>query len=195
MISPVDRASRGGVLAMAGTVALAASLSGCFAGEVQPSDLEAPSGAGAGELQAPSRADFKLVGDALVSGCGTLDCHGQPGRNLRLYGNHGLRLRAEDNPGGSPTTDAEYDATYWSTIGLEPEILAEVVLAKGAKPERLQLFRKARGTDKHKGGLLMKEGDPMDRCLLTWLSGKMDETVCTAAIPRNPAAEAEMAAP
>ncbi|HEY0709628.1 MAG TPA: hypothetical protein VGG33_22645 [Polyangia bacterium] len=162
---------------------------GCF-GEVVPSDFEPPSNANPSpELKAPSRADFKLVGDALIASCGTLDCHGQIGRNLRIYGNHSLRLRTEDNPGGNPTTDAEYDATYWSTIGLEPELLAQVVIAKGAQPERLQLFRKARGDDKHKGGLLMKPGDPIDRCLLGWLAGKTDEDTCTAAVPHNPLAE------
>jgi hypothetical protein len=170
-------------------LALSLGLASCF-GEVVPSDFDPPPPANtAPELRAPSRADFKMVGDALISSCGTLDCHGQVGRNLRIYGNHSLRLRTEDNPGGNPTSEAEYDATYWSTIGLEPELLAQVVIAKGAQPDRLQLFRKARGDEKHKGGLLMKPGDPIDSCLLGWLAGKINEDDCTAAVPHNPATE------
>jgi hypothetical protein len=43
-------------------------------------------------LSAPPREGFESVADAMQPSCGTLDCHGQPGRNLRLYGGRGLRL-------------------------------------------------------------------------------------------------------
>jgi hypothetical protein len=137
-------------------------------------------------LAAPARAGYEPVADALIETCGTLDCHGQRGRNLRLYGNHALRLAARDDPGGAPTTAAEYDADYWSIIGLEPETLDLVMLARGADPDRLTLFRKARGIEEHKGGALMKPNDPLDRCLQSWLAGSLDVTACRTAGPQRP---------
>src|SRR6267154_195476 len=44
------------------------------------------------ELLAPPRANFERLADAMQPHCGTLDCHGQAGRNLRLFGGRGLRL-------------------------------------------------------------------------------------------------------
>jgi hypothetical protein len=137
-------------------------------------------------LAAPARAGFEPVADALIATCGTLDCHGQRARNLRLYGNHGVRLAARDDPGGAPTTAAEYDADYWSIIGLEPETLDEVVRAGGDDPDRLSLFRKPRGADAHKGGAVMQPRDPLDRCLLSWLRGAIDEDTCATAGPQRP---------
>src|SRR4051812_23481216 len=72
-------------------------------------------------LAAPAAADFPEVSDALELSCGTLDCHGQVGRNLRVYGYGGLRLSAIDPPAGDPTTDLEYLASYVSLVSLEPE--------------------------------------------------------------------------
>lgn len=153
-------------------------------------DATAPApGADAGlALSAPPRTGFEPVADLLVESCGTLDCHGQAGRNLRLYGNHGLRLAASDAPGGKPTTPAEYQATYWSTVGLEPEVLDQVVRAGAAEPERLMFIRKARGLLNHKGGILTQPGDAFDQCLLQWIAGRTDPIRCEAAHPRRPGA-------
>jgi hypothetical protein len=150
-----------------------------------PEAAEAPAALPA--LMAPPRAGFNPVADALVATCGTLDCHGQPGRNLRLYGSQGLRLSPKDDPGSAPTSAAERDANYWSVIGLEPETIDLVARARGAAPERLSLIRKARGTEKHKGGTLSQPGDAFDQCLLAWLASAPVEGPCTAAIPRRPA--------
>lgn len=49
---------------------------------------------------------FVVVSEVLERRCGTLDCHGQPARPLRLYGNSGLR-RPEPEPG---TEDCKVDA-------------------------------------------------------------------------------------
>jgi hypothetical protein len=140
----------------------------------------------AGGLLAPSRAAFPPVDDVLQASCGTLDCHGQVGRNLRLYGGRGLRLAPQDNSADDPTTAREYDESYWSIIGLEPEVLSDVVRDQGRSPERLTMVRKARGTEKHKGGQLFMAGDVRDRCLLSWLAGAVDEAACKqgADVPR-----------
>jgi hypothetical protein len=50
-------------------------------------------------FQVPSRETFTPVGEMLHTRCGSLDCHGQVGRNLRLYGTNGLRLAPGDIPG------------------------------------------------------------------------------------------------
>jgi hypothetical protein len=111
---------------------------------------------------APDRASFPLVADLLVHRCGSLDCHGKVERNLRLYGFSGLRLSPTDRPNVSTkttTTAEEYDADYLSVVGLEPELLSQVVQQNGANPERLTLLRKALGTEAHKGEVLFTEGD------------------------------------
>jgi len=133
------------------------------------------------ELLAPTRTSFEQVADAMQPHCGTLDCHGEAGRNMRLFGARGLRLAASANPLDGKTTPAEYDATFWSVVGLEPETLTAVLEDKGANPERLSLIRKARGHERHKGGTLMSAGDPLDQCLLSWLAGPIVEGPCKVA--------------
>jgi hypothetical protein len=129
-------------------------------------------------LAAPLRATFEPVHDVLQPTCGTLDCHGQVGRALRLYGGRGLRLLKTDNPADDPTTPDEYDQSYWSVIGLEPEIISDVVTDQGRRPERLTLVRKARNQEHHKGGQLFVAGDYRDRCLTSWLAGQLDLVAC-----------------
>ena len=115
-----------------------------------------------GGLAVPPRLGFELVSDAMQLHCGTLDCHGQIGRNMRLYGMYGLRLGPHDDPLNEPTSPAEYDADYWSIVGLEPEAVARVVEHQ-AGPEALSMIRKARGIERHKGGQLVTAGDVLDR--------------------------------
>ncbi len=149
---------------------------------VLPACASAPDGNARIAIVAPSAASFPAVATFLEQRCGTLDCHGQVGRSLRLYGFVGLRLDPTDVPGGRATTPDEVDADYQSVVGLEPEILAAVVQDGGARPERLTLVRKARGTEHHKGGVLITPGDAQDRCLTSWLAGAVDEGACASAL-------------
>lgn len=130
------------------------------------------------DVHFPSRSQFPPVLDALERRCGTLDCHGAPGRNLRLYTGSGLRLSPKDIPGNGQTTEAEYDASYWSVYGLEPEIMNQVIADEGADPERLVMVRKARGTESHKPGAVIEQGDDTDKCITSWLKSKTNETAC-----------------
>jgi hypothetical protein len=145
--------------------------------------IEGPGGPAAVSFQllAPPATGFEAVADALQPHCGTLDCHGQVGRNMRLFGARGLRLDPTGDPADGSTTPAEYNATYWAVVGLEPEIMTAVVRDQGANPERLSLIRKARGHERHKGGTQMQMGDDLDRCLTSWLSGTIATTNCRAA--------------
>lgn len=129
----------------------------------------------------PDEKAFPPVLDALERRCATLDCHGASGRNLRLYTGSGLRLDPKDVPGTGQTTPAEYDASYWSVYGLEPEAMNAVIRDGGKDPERLSLVRKGRDTEHHKGGAILVPGDDADTCLLSWLASKLDEKACKAA--------------
>jgi hypothetical protein len=133
-------------------------------------------------IVAPDPDSFPPVSAFLDHRCGSLDCHGQVGRDLRILGHEGLRLDRADVPGGSPTTTQEIRANYDSVVGLEPEVMSAVVEEGGGRPERLTLVRKGRGTDHHKGGALVMVGDAQDRCLTSWLAGALDGDACAAAV-------------
>ncbi|HEX4334276.1 MAG TPA: hypothetical protein VH062_00095 [Polyangiaceae bacterium] len=136
----------------------------------------------------PPETGFDSVTTPLVFFCGSIDCHGGVGRNLRLYGMQGRRLDPTDVPCGAMTKQAEIDADYQSFVGLEPEILAAVVKDGGKHPERLTVIRKARGTEKHTGGVVFAAGSDGDHCLTEWIAGQTDQAGadCNNAIPQNP---------
>jgi hypothetical protein len=134
----------------------------------------------------PDRAAFPELAQVLVRHCGTLDCHGMVGRNLRLYGSEGLRWAASDKPlSPACTTVDEVDQDYETVVGLEPEVLSAVVADGGAHPERLSLVRKARGAEAHKGGAPLSEGDDGDTCLTSWLAGQIQTDACLRSLPAS----------
>jgi hypothetical protein len=125
-----------------------------------------------------STEGFDPFGNFLIHRCGTLDCHGQSGRNFRVWGCDGMRLDSEqastctpDPAGGGATTLEEYLATYRSLVGLEPQEISVVFAgcqgqtsadggaayppSASCHPEYLTFVRKARGTEAHKGGQLI----------------------------------------
>jgi len=178
------------------TIAAAAMLVGTWslaACSTVPSDLRVG-------LDAPNASEqqFGPVADYLDHRCGTLDCHGQVGRNLRIWGCEGMRLDPADFPqcsrqlGGKATTVAEYEATYRSLVGLEPAVMSAVVAGNGQRPELLTFVRKARGIESHKGGTLITPGDDQDDCITSWLTGQTNLTKCTNAFgyPHFPAIDA-----
>jgi hypothetical protein len=131
-------------------------------------------------VDAPSDSvsQWQPVARFLGHRCGSLDCHGQMGRNLRIWGCEGMRLDPHDIPsctrllGGKDTTAAEYEATYRSLVGLEPTVMSVVYDGGGQHPELLTFVRKARGIETHKGGTLVSPGDYQDNCITSWLQGK-----------------------
>jgi hypothetical protein len=134
----------------------------------------------------PERASFAPVAQVLVRHCGTLDCHGEVHRNLRIYGNEGLRWASTARPlMPACTTADEVEQDYASVVGLEPEVMSAVVADGGERPERLTLIRKARGTEHHKGGGLFQTGDDADTCLTSWLASETDTAACLRALPTN----------
>jgi hypothetical protein len=154
------------------------------------------SGDGRVGIDAPSGSEdqFQSVAQYLVHRCGSLDCHGQVGRNLRMWGCGGMRLDPHANPecsptvdGGGPSTPDEDNATYRSLVGLEPAVMSAVVQGHGAHPELLTFVRKARGLEAHKGGVLIVPGDSQDVCITSWLAGGTDRTACATAALGIPA--------
>jgi hypothetical protein len=143
-----------------------------------------PPSAGARVVETtPDATSFPPVAAMLIQACGSLDCHGTLGRNLRLYGDTTLRLSPTDVPSTLiPTTRDEVTQDFESVLGLEPEIMSQVVASGGADPERLTFVRKARGSESHKGGAIVVPGDPRDVCITSWLKGTADASACTAAL-------------
>ncbi len=145
-------------------------------------------------IECPPFEDFKSVSPLLEQRCGTLDCHGNDGRPLRLYGQYGLRyLQEEDDPDvlfsgnlNAPTTAAELERNYFSVCGLEPERMV-MVQAGELAVEDLTMVRKPRLSEKHKGGRIWDQGKVEDRCLTGWIAGnyeegEMDSGDCTDAL-------------
>jgi hypothetical protein len=163
----------------AGLVAVVVGAASCSGVQQHTIGIDAPSG---------SEAEFGPVADYLEHRCGSLDCHGQPGRNLRIWGCEGMRLDPADIPscnrllGGRPTTPDEHQSTYRSLVGLEPSVMSAVVQDHGQDPELLTFVRKARGTETHAGGQLITPGDPQDVCITSWLAGATDTTACVNAV-------------
>src|SRR5215469_16997008 len=87
----------------------------------------------------------------LENQCGTLDCHGQIGRPLRLYSVNGLRAPNDAGlvPGAGAETTAELYANYLAAIGVQPEVMDSVVEGK-APPTALLLVTKPMGLERHK---------------------------------------------
>lgn len=128
-------------------------------------------------LRTPPRKDFAAVSSVFERRCGTLDCHGAPARNLRVYGIFGLRANGLDVTGGAATTDAEVEATYTSLISIDPETLSRVS-ADAEAPEQWLVLSKGRAREQHKGGERLPPGSAADACILSWLAGHVDEDVC-----------------
>jgi hypothetical protein len=130
-------------------------------------------------LPTPTRDNFGLVSSVLEPHCGTLDCHGSPARNFRVYGEKGLRARGNDKT-GTATSEADVDATFESIVSIEPEVLAQILSERGRDPGRWIVVSKGRGREAHVGGIAFAEGSPGDRCLVSWAGGSIDAASCNA---------------
>ena len=134
----------------------------------------------------PDAKAFPYVAEYMEHRCGSLDCHGSVARNLRVYGDEGLRLLPSHRPCVPVgTTDAEVAEDYASIVGLEPETLNAIVADRGANAARLTLIAKPLGLEEHKGGTLFHVGDDGYVCMTSWLSGVTDKARCLGAMPKR----------
>lgn len=123
--------------------------------------------------------------------CGSLDCHGQAGRPLRIYSQWGLRLRAREDGlrDNSQTTEEERTENYLAVVGLEPETLSECFETKGEAESiaTFQLLKKPLGEEnggiRHKGGPVLRQtpSDPGWNCLFGWVTDDANKEACLAA--------------
>jgi hypothetical protein len=166
--------------ALAAALAVTAAVGSCSA---------VPADSRIGITAPPDGAPFQPVADYLGFRCGSLYCHGQPGRNMRIWSCAGMRLNPNNisfcggasDPRMPFTTPQEYEATYRSIVGLEPVVMSAVVAGHGARPDLLTMVRKARGLEAHKGGVLITPGDAQDVCLTSWLAGNVNADACATA--------------
>jgi hypothetical protein len=104
--------------------------------------------------------------------CGTLDCHGEPGRGFRVYGFRGLRLYSQEAglvPGVQQTTAEEINANFFALISVEPETFNRVMAKNGQDADSLLFMRKAMNLERHKGGALFAKDSAPYRCITAWL--------------------------
>lgn len=125
------------------------------------------------EISLPNYPIYQRHVDSwLQKRCGTLDCHGQPGRAYRLYGFSGFRLYNVDAgllTGQQATSPAETRANFDAFVSLDPEEFSRVLEADVTEMNRLLVIRKALNLERHKGGAVMSEDDNSYRCLRAWL--------------------------
>ncbi len=132
------------------------------------------------QVLAPDFEIYKANVDGfLTRRCGSLDCHGQPGRAYRIYSQPGFRLPdGKDDKGDAlvsgsdqPGTPEELRANFQAIVGLEPEEMTRVVAAQGDEESiaRLLFIRKALNEERHKGGPAMTKSDPGYTCVRGWL--------------------------
>jgi hypothetical protein len=114
------------------------------------------------------------VDSYLTRRCGSLDCHGQPGRAYRVYSREGYRLYTILDgglvSGQQPTQPEEQRANFQALVALEPEEMTRLMARQGENPNLLLFLRKALKIERHKGGPAMAEDDPGYRCVTAWLS-------------------------
>ena len=165
-------------------------LSGC-------EDIPAPGLIACPDFELEDGTDaFVIVSPVLERRCGTLDCHGDYARPLRIMGQNGLRLLSDEEltdpqlildnmtyAGGKQTSPEELDANRRSVCGLEPERTSVVVRTQDFGATRsLMLLRKPLGEDsnfeKHKGGVLFRPGGEGEVCVACWLTGNADPEQC-----------------
>ncbi len=123
--------------------------------------------------------------------CGSLDCHGQLPRGLRVYGRYAMRLPngAGLSPGIGDTTPDEAHATYASIVGLQPEKTNELLQKANRTPDdayQLIFLTKATAIERHRPGPSLQKGEPAEQCLVTWLVGHVDQQLCQEAVAKQP---------
>lgn len=153
----------------------------------KPDDSSTPSlvvSAPPGPSPGADPAAFRLAVDAVFERrCGSLDCHGQIGRGMRIYGAEGLRLPNDAGlaPGSGATSLDEINANYASIIGLQPERM-NAFLAKDPRTRddayQLLILSKPLGLERHKGGAQLNRGEPAEQCIVSWLVGATDQAQC-----------------
>lgn len=103
--------------------------------------------------------------------CGTIDCHGDPRRPLRLYSETGLRMGADRD---LPLTAEEYAANALALVSIDP--------TPARLEQHLVLSKPVRGGVDHQGGVLWDSvAEPQYVCVRGWLGGTASDPVVVSA--------------
>ena len=133
---------------------------------------------GSSDLACPSDDQWPQVSQVVEKRCGTLDCHGDPSRPLRVYGRNGPRLDPNLIVGGDAgTTTDELAANRLSVCGLEPERM-DAVIAGEEDLLTLSVVRKPILDEAHKGGRVFLQTSPGYICFASWIEGEADLAAC-----------------
>jgi hypothetical protein len=104
--------------------------------------------------------------------CGSLDCHGDSGRPLRLYAEHGLR--SSDALRGQPITIAETTHNVASFAGVDPD--HDDTVGASRHLAMLKALAVDAGGFAHEGGDVWNRLDqPGYLCVLGWLENRAVE--------------------
>lgn len=113
--------------------------------------------------------------------CATLDCHGDPGRPLRLYAELGLRAGDALRP---RALSEAVEAEPLSAQELADNVLAFRAIAAAHRngDEELALSKplaRSAGGAEHVGGDIFDSTEaPGHRCLQAWIAGEPDDGAC-----------------
>ncbi|RLB56429.1 MAG: hypothetical protein DRJ42_03360 [Deltaproteobacteria bacterium] len=110
--------------------------------------------------------------------CATLDCHGDPGRPLRIYSTEGLR-DGEDR--AAPLTASELDENVLAALGVSPfgDAATHALILVPLAPSS--------GGWHHVGGdIWASRDDPGYQCLSRWLAGADSAASCATAAANVP---------
>ena len=153
-----------------------------------------PFGCGSADSEAvsatalPDKAQFidQGVSTFMEKRCGSLDCHGQVGRPLRLYSANGLRKNLVKGVRDTRATQPdELLENYYATVGLEPEDISLARVSNGTYTDFL-LLKKPLGIEgrgvRHKGGPVLRVTDPGFECLVSWIEGTANKAKCEEAV-------------
>jgi len=138
---------------------------------------------------------FRNVSSVLEKRCGSLDCHGDMARPLRIMGNTGLRLFTPEEfespslaeeaggvpSGQKPTSELELEQNRLSICGVEPERTEKVVRGE-LEPAELMLIRKPTLRERHKGEQVFLKGGAGESCVTSWLRGEVIVADCVEAV-------------
>jgi hypothetical protein len=123
--------------------------------------------AGQTPLDPPDIAGYQTNVHPIVEArCGTLDCHGDLDRPLRIYAETGLRLR--DDLRDQPITAEEIDASARSLLAVDPGVVDPM--------DRLVLTKPLAGFVFHEGGAIwLDPSEPQPTCVAGWLASRLDD--------------------
>jgi hypothetical protein len=160
----------------------------CTKPEYSPDDLERGRTDLYYKTDLPTFQQFKEGGVSLYLElrCGSLDCHGNIARGLRIYSSFGLRYLSPDAStslltGQGSTTAEEVYQNYFSAIGLEPEETRRVFSDQAEDVSKLLLVSKATNAVQHKGGAVVAPDQAGDRCMISWLENQVSKDACAIA--------------